>query len=346
MLNATPRDERLETLRLWLRDQNYSHTEITPAASDASFRRYFRLHLKDETPLIAMDAPPDRENIRPWLHVSRLLSQAGVHVPRIEAADPQQGFVLMEDLGDDSYARVHDRHDPMWEQAIETALETLVLMQTHVPDDGLPAYDERRLREEMELFPHWLLERHLEVPASEIRTVLAPLADRLVAEALCTPQRFTHRDYHSRNLFLAPPSPGVIDFQDAVWGPITYDLVSLLKDCYIDWSREEQRRWLVKYHDLMTPHCRDLPDEETLLFQFDLIGVQRHLKAAGIFARLFWRDGKRGYLDSIPRTLGYIVRLARERPLVAPLADTLQAFVVPRLKEARERVFGNETWTR
>ncbi len=339
-------DSRLEELRRWLAGQQATGGTIVPAAADASFRRYFRLHPENGTTRIVMDAPPDKENLEAWLRVSGLLAGVGVHVPKIERADPARGFVVMEDLGDDSYARVHDRRDPLWERCIADALDTLVLMQHGIPPGRLPVYDETRLRSEMDLFPVWLLGRHLGLDAGRGRDLLAPLAERLVAEALKTPYRFTHRDYHSRNLLAGPPPlPGVIDFQDAVWGPVTYDLVSLLKDCYIDWPRTEQKRWLVRYLDASPTDVRRALDPETLLFRFDLMGVQRHLKAAGIFARLFWRDGKAAYLESIPRTLDYIVQAASEWPLLTPFAGFLRENVLPHLDEARRRAHGEAACT-
>jgi len=332
-------DPRLDDLHRWLTEEvGFRHVTLVPAASDASFRRYFRFRSDSGESRIVMDAPPEKESLASWLRISDLLARAGIHVPKIEKADPAHGFVVMEDLGDDSYARVQARGSPPWEECLDAALDALVRMQEEIPSDGLPVYDERKLREEIDLFPVWLLGRHLGLDAERARRFLAPFSDRLVAEALSTPYRFTHRDYHSRNLLAGPPPlPGVIDFQDAVWGPVTYDLVSLLKDCYIDWPRLEQKRWLQRYHEACPRKvCRAL-DTETLLRRFDLMGVQRHLKAAGIFARLCWRDGKTAYLDSIPRTLGYITEAARERPFLAPLADFLHEHVVPHLDNARTR---------
>jgi aminoglycoside/choline kinase family phosphotransferase len=337
-LSSVSTDPRLDDLSRWLTEAGFGHVALVPAAADASFRRYFRLRPECGESLIVMDAPPDKESLASWLRISDLLARAGIHVPKIERADPALGFVVMEDLGDDSYARVHARGSPPWAECIDAALEALVRMQEEIPSDGLPLYDVRKLREEIDLFPVWLLGRHLGLETERVRRFLAPLSDRLVTEALSTPYRFTHRDYHSRNLLAGPPPrPGVIDFQDAVWGPVTYDLVSLLKDCYIDWPRREQKRWLGRYYDACPRNIRGTLDSETLLGRFDLMGVQRHLKAAGIFARLCWRDGKTAYLDSIPRTLGYITEAARERPLLEPLADFLQEHVFPHLDDARTR---------
>jgi aminoglycoside/choline kinase family phosphotransferase len=331
-------DRRLEELRSWLAESGSTTGEIAPAAADASFRRYFRLRPETGPTRIVMDAPPERESLASWLHVSSLLSRAGVHVPKIERVDAERGFVVMEDLGDDSYARVHDRHDPLWEKCVNAALETLVRMQNEIPAEGLSIYDETLLANEMNLFTVWLIERHLELDGARVRTLLAPLARRLIDDALSTPYRFVHRDYHSRNLLAGPPPlPGVVDFQDAVWGPVTYDLVSLFKDCYIDWPREAQKTWVTTYHGSCPTPVRRSLDPESLLFRFDLMGVQRHLKAAGIFARLCWRDGKVSYLDSIPQTLGYIVQAADERPLLQGLTSFLEESVFPHLEAARAR---------
>lgn len=328
-----PKREAL--LRDWLGDacglQGY---ELTLASGDASFRRYFRVSLASGETRIAMDAPPDREDCHPFVDVSRRLEQAGVHVPHIHASDLQQGFLLLEDLGDRLYL---GELDP---DSVETLYGEAVDSLLHIQageSRGLPAYDRALLEREMALFRDWLLGTHLGLQLSDAEEELLSSAfEGLVRNALAQPQVLVHRDYHSRNLLvLDHEGPGVIDFQDAVLGPITYDLVSLLRDCYIAWPEERVDAWMDAYvHKATAAGRMDAADAPQVPEWFDLMGAQRHLKAAGIFARLNHRDGKPGYLADIPRTLGYIVSVSQRRPLLAPLGDFIAARVLPRLEAA------------
>ncbi len=323
--------QRLQQLNHWLSEAlalgNY---EIAPASADASFRRYFRL-VRDGESLIAMDAPPDREDSRPFVKVGTALFQAGLHVPQILEQDLEQGFLLLSDLGSRSYL------DALSAESVERlygdALGALAVMQACVPADGLPPYDEALLRQEMALFPDWFLTTHLgmELSTGEQR-LLDGTFTLLVDSALAQPQLFVHRDYHSRNLMVCAHNPGILDFQDAVRGPVTYDLVSLLRDCYIAWPRAQVEEWVQGYHDIALDHgiIRE-PMSEQFLRWFDLMGVQRHLKAIGIFARLNHRDGKPGYLNDIPRTLAYVEEVGGRYPELAGFAEFIRERVRPLL---------------
>lgn len=324
---------REQALNHWLtRGIGLRDIRVEPASDDASFRRYFRITLADGATRIAMDAPPGREDCAPFLRIAEQLGAIGLHVPAIHAADPQQGFILLEDLGSVHYL---DRlNDSSADRLYGDALAALAVLQAVGPRDGLPPYDELLLRREMALFPDWLLERHLGlVLEPDERAVLTRCFDLLVANALEQPRVCVHRDYHSRNLLVSPsPSPGIIDFQDAVAGPVTYDLVSLLRDCYIAWPTSRVQAWAMGYFELAVQSgILQAKHEERFLRWFDLMGVQRHLKASGIFARLNHRDGKPGYLGDIPRTLGYIVEVAGGYPELAGLGRLIEQRVLPRL---------------
>jgi N-acetylmuramate 1-kinase len=327
--------QRLASLQVWLQRQcSLTDFEIAPASGDASFRRYFRLVFTDGHSLIAMDAPPDKEDCRPFVDVTRRLASTGVHVPTIEAVDLQQGFMLLEDLGSRLYldALTEQTAEPLYGDAIAALLQ----FQQAGATDGLPPYDEALLRREMALFVDWLLGRHLGLPLSDAESsMLTAVFEQLVSNALQQPRVLVHRDYHSRNLlWLERDNPGIIDYQDAVSGPISYDLVSLLRDCYVSWPPDRVDGWLNGYaqaalqQGLLTDAQVD-----SLPVWFDLMGVQRHLKASGIFARLNHRDGKNGYLKDIPRTLGYIVEVGKRRQAIAPLAELIQTRVLPRLAD-------------
>jgi aminoglycoside/choline kinase family phosphotransferase len=333
---AVSPDPRLDQLKRWLTDGlGMSVISIAPASSDASFRRYFRVQQAEDS-LIVMDAPPQHEDCRPFLAVAWLLRDLGLHVPEVLEVDLEQGFLLLSDLGDRRYLDALDANsvDTLYGDAME-ALERL---QTRGPRQAsaLPAYDRPMLLREMALFPDWLLERHLELSLSQAQRAVLEESFALLAEvALEQPRVCVHRDYHSRNLMvLSADNPGVLDFQDAVLGPLTYDLVSLLRDCYIAWPREQVEAWAVAY--LERPAIRELVGPvaaETWLRWFDFMGLQRHLKASGIFARLWHRDGKRGYLNDIPRTLRYMLQVTSVYPELERLHGLLEELVAPRLLE-------------
>jgi aminoglycoside/choline kinase family phosphotransferase len=325
---------RLAALERWLGDScGLNGFRIEPASGDASFRRYFRVTLDTGTTRIAMDAPPDKEDCGLFVAVAERFAAAGLHVPAIEAQDLAQGFVLLEDLGSTHYLDVLDEDSA--DRLYGDALSALMSLQACCDHGGLPDYDAGLLEREMALFPDWLLGRHLGLSLSgEEQAMLADTFRLLTASALDQPRVCVHRDYHSRNLLVAPTgqTPGVIDFQDAVLGPVTYDLVSLLKDCYIAWPRERVDHWAMGYFELAVQSGVLRPEHENdFLRWFDLMGAQRHLKAAGIFARLNHRDGKPGYLKDIPRTLGYIVAGAERHPELAGLAQLIERRVLPAL---------------
>jgi len=278
--------------------------------------------------LIAMDAPPGREDCRPFIHVAKLLADAQVHAPRVLAADVARGYVLLTDLGTRMYA---DALDAASAPALYgDAMEALVRWQRASREDALPPYDEPLLRRELMLFPDWYVARHIAHPLSpKERAALDRVFDALVANNLAQPRVFVHRDYHSRNLMVATPNPGVIDFQDAVLGPITYDLVSLLRDAYVEWDDERQLDWSIRYWE--RARAARLPvDRDFAAFwrDFEWMGIQRQLKVLGIFARLRIRDGKARYVRDMPRVLGYVRRAAAryaELDSLAALFDTLEA---------------------
>jgi aminoglycoside/choline kinase family phosphotransferase len=309
---AASHDPRLGQLRDWLavalRGESY---EIAPASADASFRRYFRVTRAGQPSLIVMDAPPDKEDVRPYLRVARMLEDIGVNAPRVVDRAEREGFLLLTDLGTRMY--LPELAGPGRADALYgDAFDALVQIQSRgaAAAQQLPPYDEKLLRFEMSLFPDWLLAKHLqlEIPARE-RQVLADAMDALVANALGQPQVFVHRDYHSRNLMVCPgANPGILDFQDAVRGGLTYDLVSLLRDAYVAWPQERVAGWALDYRRRAAAVGLDTGrDDAEFLRWFDLMGLQRQLKVAGIFARLWLRDGKPGYLADIPRTLQYAV---------------------------------------
>ncbi len=325
--------QRLELLNSWLQEGlGVANPVLEPASGDASFRRYFRLYLKDESTRIVMDAPPEREDCRPFVEIARSWEGLGLHLPHIYAEDLERGFLLLSDLGNRLYL------DALSEETVEQlygdALEALAIIQEQAPTQGLPPYDRALLQQEMALFRDWLLQEQLglELGAEEGR-MLQQSFDLLAENALQQPQVAVHRDYHSRNLLVTdPPNPGILDFQDAVVGPVTYDLVSLLRDCYISWPRQRVEAWAMDYYRLaLRSGVLRSEHEGEFLRWFDLMGVQRQLKAAGIFARLNRRDGKPGYLGDIPRTLGYIIEVAPDYPELEGLATLIQQRVLPAL---------------
>ena len=324
---------RQTLLENWLQAHcGFTGFRLERASEDASFRRYWRLRLDDGSTRIVMDAPPEKEDCRPFLAVAERLSRAGVHAPAVHAHDLEQGFLLLEDLGDRSYLAVLDEENV--ERLYGDALGALMSMQACIDPQGLPVYDRALLLAEMELFREWLLEVHLGAALTGAENEMLDTSFSLLADnALVQPQVFVHRDYHSRNLMAdVSPAPGVLDFQDAVAGPVTYDLVSLLRDCYLKWPRQRVREWAWGYFQLAVQSgvLRE-EHEEAFMGWFDRMGVQRHLKAAGIFARLYHRDHKSGYLGDIPRTLGYVAEVSAEYPELEPLAAFVAEKVLPAL---------------
>lgn len=310
---------------------------MTPASADASFRSYWRTSVTAKTAqsYVLMDAPPECEDIRPWLDVAHRLERAGAHAPRIVAEDAEQGFVLMEDLGNQTLLSVLNETNV--DDFYAESLALMQRMQTHASTDGLPAYDEKRLLDEMELLPTWFLGKHLGMtPSCEQWDVIEAAFLALARSALQQPKVFVHRDFHSRNLMCTGDGLAVIDFQDAVRGPMTYDLVSLLRDCYIEWPDERVAAWVNGYrNDAVQAGLTDA-DEATFKRWFDLMGLQRHIKVLGIFCRLWYRDGKDGYLNDLPLVWRYVKQVGERydetKALVRLIDEALGARDITKVK--------------
>ena len=337
-LHMVETDARLALINDWLTSAlRLPVRSVAPASSDASFRRYFRAVL-DGTSYIVMDAPPQREDVRPYLKVTRLLESVGVHVPHVYESDVARGLLLLEDLGTTPYlARLAAGDDP--QPLYADALAALARIQLHGREAAaqLAPYGRAELARELALMPEWFLARHLALtPDPGEAQLIAQTFEFLIAEGLAQPAVFVHRDYHSRNLMLLRHgNPGIIDFQDALRGPLGYDLVSLLKDCYIAWPRARVLEWLRGYRERLRAQGGEAgADEAQFLRWFDLIGVQRHVKVLGIFCRLWYRDGKSGYLTDLPRTFGYVRETCRLYPELTDFGGFLEARVAPQLPRA------------
>lgn len=296
--------------------------QLTAASSDASFRRYFRWQGGARS-LIVMDAPPPQEDCRPFVKVAQMLAAAGVHVPQVLAADLERGFLLLTDLGRQTYLEVIDRDNA--ERLFGDAIEALLKFQTQPLSQAMPVYDEALLRRELQLFPEWYVQRHLGCEFSEAQQAAWERVCRLLIDsALAQPQVLVHRDYMPRNLMLSEPNPGVLDFQDAVLGPVSYDITSLFKDAFLSWPEEQVQGWLEGYWHKARAAGVPLPDSlEEFLRASDLMGLQRHLKVIGIFARICHRDGKPRYLADVPRFFDYIRAVLARRPELVELQHLL-----------------------
>jgi len=315
--------DRLVALDAWLRDalggREYSRE---PASSDASFRRYFRVFCAGRT-WIAMDAPPEREDCRPFVKVAGLMRAAGVHVPEIVAQDLAGGFLLLSDLGRQTYLQAIDAGNA--DRLFGAARAALLDWQSASREGELPPYDEALLRRELMLFPEWYVGRHLGVSlgASE-REELEAVFGRILASNLAQPRVFVHRDFMPRNLMVSEPNPGVLDFQDAVYGPVAYDIASLYRDAFLSWEEERVLDGTIRYWE--AARKRGLPvgaDFADFWRDVEWMGLQRHLKVLGIFARIHYRDGKPGYLDDTPRFIGYVRHACARYRDLAPLARLL-----------------------
>jgi N-acetylmuramate 1-kinase len=318
-----------------------SDVEIEPASADASFRSYWRLRIGTNS-WVVMDSPPGLEDIRPWLDIGARLRRAGLHAPEVYAADADQGFILMEDLGARTY--LPELNDATAAGLYRHALNALLRMQCDVDAGDLPAFDATRSIPEMELLGPWFLERHLGFqPDCDDWDVIEQTFRLLADSADEQPRRFMHRDFHSRNLLIAradnPPTtaigspsrlminPGIVDFQGAMLGPVSYDLASLLRDCYIAWPIERVDAWVEAHRNRLA--TEGIVDVGAARFRrwFDLIGLQRHIKVLGIFCRLWYRDGKAGYLADLPRVLDYVLGVAGLYPQLLDFAALLQRAV-------------------
>lgn len=336
-------DQRYTQLQNWLEQVlpqfegfDCANWQLLAVSGDASFRRYFRAHSGEST-WIAVDAPPAKEDSRPFVTIATELEVAGVSVPHVYQSDFTQGFMLLEDFGDDQY--LAQLNDETVHSLYTDALNVLAVMQGCQPSNGrlFPLYDQPLLQREVELFREWFLQGLLELSLdADEQQMVDFLFNYLIDASLEQPTVFVHRDYHSRNLmFRDQQSPGVIDFQDAVEGPITYDLVSLLRDCYISWPDELVYAWVENFRLGLIERGRVMPDSVYFKRWFDLMGAQRHLKAIGIFSRLNIRDGKPGYLADIPRTLGYLIAVAAKTEELQHIAGWLVEKVVPVMRQSR-----------
>jgi len=326
-------DQRLLDLSTWLEQQlpevfvrcgwgEVPAAQLTAASSDASFRRYFRWQ-GGERSLIVMDAPPPQEDCRPFVKVAQMLDQAGVHVPQILASDLERGFLLLTDLGRQTYLDVINQSNA--EQLFEDAVEALLKFQLHPVAQPMPAYDEALLRRELQLFPEWYVQRHLGHSFSEAQQAAwERICRQLIDSALAQPRVLVHRDYMPRNLMISEPNPGVLDFQDAVLGPVSYDITSLFKDAFLSWPEAQVQAWLEGYWHKARAAGVTLPESiDEFLRASDLMGLQRHLKVIGIFARICHRDGKPRYLADVPRFFAYIEAVLARRPELAELQQLL-----------------------
>jgi N-acetylmuramate 1-kinase len=317
--------ERIKQIQGWLQNAFPARPfSLAPASNDASFRRYFRVSFADGETAIVMDAPPGREDIRPWLHVQQLFDAAGAHVPAVQERDLERGFLLLSDLGSTTYlAALADGADP--DVLYRAALDTLIAIQRSSRPGDLPAYDRNLLKRELDLFPDWYIGRHVAIDFSESgRQQLEAVFEKILAVNLAEPPVYVHRDYHSRNLMITPEGPGVIDFQDAVYGPITYDLVSLFKDAYVEWEEERTLDWLARYWEKARKAGLPVRGDFGEFFRdYEWMGVQRHVKVLGIFARLCHRDGKDGYLKDMPLVAKYLRTACARYVELAPLLHLL-----------------------
>jgi N-acetylmuramate 1-kinase len=339
------RDLRLEQLEQWLAKLFGTRDfEVTTASADASFRRYFRVTRGSDS-WIAMDAPPAKEDMEPYIRIAAMLVDVGVNAPRVLERNQEEGFLLNSDLGSQTYLMELDRQGDA-DRLYADASDALVRIQSRGGAHAaqLPPYDDALLHREMGLFPEWFCGRHLGLSLSgDESTALAGVFDALSAAALQQPRVFVHRDYHSRNLMVGDgarhgENPGILDFQDAVCGPVTYDLVSLLRDCYVAWPAQRVRAWALQFRAAAGQAGVDVgASESEFLRWFDLMGVQRHLKAIGIFARLWHRDGKPGYLNDIPRTLNYVRDVTGSYGELQFLRSFIDRQVLPALEAVRVR---------
>ncbi|WP_456022921.1 aminoglycoside phosphotransferase family protein [Pseudomonas protegens] len=322
-------DVRLQHLKVWLDEQlailfadqgwgTVPPATLTAASSDASFRRYFRWEGEGRS-FVVMDAPPPQENCKPFVDIAFLLAKSGINVPKIYAEDLERGFLLLNDLGNKTYLDVIDGENA--DALFSDALQALLAFQQLPMVAPLPSYDVALLRRELELFPEWYVKRELGVEFdSTQQQQWQQVSDLLIDSALAQPQVLVHRDYMPRNLMLSEPNPGVLDFQDAVYGPVTYDVTCLFKDAFLSWPEERVRGWLENYWQQASAlNIPVQPDFEDFLRASDLMGVQRHLKVIGIFARICHRDGKPRYLADVPRFFSYIEAVIARRPELAEL---------------------------
>ena len=324
--SAAP-DTRLADAKQWLAElasPKLLPESIRPASSDASFRRYFRVDAVDGATYIVMDAPPPHEDVRPFLHVADVFGKTGASVPKVLAQDVERGYLLLSDLGSTTYLK--QLNPDTAHKLYLDALDSLILIQAQSQPGVLPEYDRALLHRELMLFPDWYVTKHLGIELSDQqKTTLNKTFDAILANNLAQAQVYVHRDYHSRNLMvLGQGNPGILDFQDAVYGPITYDLVSVLRDAYIQWDEELVLDWTIRYWERAKRAGLPVnPDVDAFYRDFEFMGVQRHIKVLGIFARLYHRDGKDAYLKDMPLVMEYTRKAAGRYKELVPLLRLL-----------------------
>jgi hypothetical protein len=314
---------RSALLERWLTERfGAGRYTYAPASEDASFRRYFRISAGERS-FIVMDAPPEHEDCRPFLMVARLFAAAGVHVPAILDENLREGFLLLSDLGNRTY--LHALNPATAPPLYADANEALIKIQLASRPGVLPEYDRALLLRELRLFPDWYVTRHLGVTLTRAQDeVLNSAFELILANNLAQPRVYVHRDYHSRNLMVSEPNPGILDFQDAVHGPITYDLVSLYRDAYIGWDEQRQLDWVIRYWEKARKARLPVDADFGAFYRdFELMGAQRQLKVLGIFARLFHRDGKSGYLKDMPLVMSYLRKVCERYHDLNPLLGLL-----------------------
>jgi aminoglycoside/choline kinase family phosphotransferase len=321
--------ERVQAIQRWAAQQlGVDSLDIAPASADASFRRYFRIASNQGDAkgrdYIVMDAPPAHEDCRPFIAVAKLFGDTGVHVPQVLAADLEQGFLLLTDLGNTTYLSALNAGTAR--ELYLASNDALVKIQLASRPGVLPEYDRALLTRELMLFPEWYVAKHLGATLSDEQTAtLNTVFERLLANNLAQPQVYVHRDWHSRNLMVSDPNPGILDFQDAVYGPITYDLASIYRDAYIQWDEEQQLDWVIRYWE--KARAARLPvhaDFGDFWRDFEWMGAQRHIKVLGIFARLYHRDGKDGYLKDMPLVMSYLRKVCERYIELKPLFYLLE----------------------
>lgn len=322
--------QRLHNLNLWLANITTPKLDLTsmrPASADASFRRYFRIDGEAEGTkysFIVMDAPQPQEDVKPFIQIAQLFKQINLTVPEVLAQDTEQGFLLLTDLGTTMYS--HVLNSDTAHKLYMDAIDSLVLLQTQSQPDVLPEYDREFLKRELMIFPEWYINKHLGVTLTDEQNAnLHKVFDALLANIMAQPQVFVHRDYHSRNLMLMDKgNPGILDFQGALYGPLTYDLVSLLRDAYVQWDEEMVLDWAIRYWEKAKKAGLPVaPDIDSFYRDFEFMGLQRHLKILGIFARLAHRDGKQHYLDDIPTVMDYVRKTSHRYKDLIPLLRLL-----------------------
>ncbi|MCC5858670.1 MAG: phosphotransferase [Ectothiorhodospiraceae bacterium] len=318
-------DQRLAQLEQWLTGLGVSHGGLEPASSDASFRRYFRLRTPEGS-RVAMDAPPPREDCGPFVRIAAMMDEAGLHVPQVLARDLERGFLLLSDLGRHTYLDVLSEANAAGLYSL--AVDALLSWQRASRPGVLPDYDDALLRRELQLFPDWYLARHLRLrPTAREQAVWDTYVDRLVERARGQPQVYVHRDFMPRNLMVSNPMPGVLDFQDAVYGPVSYDPVCLFMDAFISWPAERVTGWLCDYWQRAQAAGVPVPDDrERFLTDCRWMGVQRHLKVVGIFARIRYRDGKPRYLEDAERFFTYLEEAAAAESELCGLVELIAAW--------------------